>query len=354
MEASKEMTLLTNSCTIIRSPSVQRAEPSAKIPISIGSNGPPVRRALVTGGAGFVGHGVVAALAQHNIKARVLDVAPPHPLWPAGVEHLVGDVRDRALVKAAAQSCDVIFHVAGLWDGGPNGEERMRSINIGGTRAVLATGKPVVYTSSSITCGFGDAHDFGTEDGPSEDPNHPIRGTGRVYRETKLQCERMVSESDGWIVNPDYVIGAGDVGGVVTKPLLVAARLPLFLAPIGGKCFVGVRDVGQGHVRALMHGKPGRRYLLGSENLLYGDVIRLLAQLMNKHHLNLPLPRRIPRTLLKIPFKHPFTQTLGALDQMSLIRFRSNARARDELNWIPSPVDNSLREMVHWTLSRAT
>ena len=44
--------------------------------------------ALVTGGAGFVGHGVVRALCASGVEVVVLDPAPPHPRWPAGVRHI--------------------------------------------------------------------------------------------------------------------------------------------------------------------------------------------------------------------------------------------------------------------------
>ena len=121
----------------------------------------------------------------------MLDPGRPHPLWPAGVHHLKGDVRDLSTVRRAAAGCGMIFHVAGLWDGGPGGAERMESINVGGTRAVLSVGLPVVYTSSSITCGFGSRAQPGTEDEPSEDPRHPIQGTGARYRQTKLAAERL-------------------------------------------------------------------------------------------------------------------------------------------------------------------
>ena len=79
---------------------------------------------------------------------------------------------------------------------------------------MLELGLPTVYTSSSITCGFGPLHAPGGEDGPSEDIRNPIRGTGRVYRETKLAIESMAVDAGAWIVNPDYVVGPGDVGGV--------------------------------------------------------------------------------------------------------------------------------------------
>lgn len=288
---------------------------------------------LVTGGAGFVGLGVVRATARRGWRVRVLDPTPAHPLWPAGVEHAVGSLLDPAVLATAMRGIDLVFHVAGLW----GAAEKMWTLNVDGTTAILATGAPVVYTSSSITCGL-----VGDEDGPSEDPRRPIRGTGADYRKSKLEAERRVRDSGGWIVNPDYVVGAGDRGGVVMGPLLRAARLPVIPIPGGGKSFVGVDDVGEGHVLAFERGQRGRRYLLGAENRSYRDVIGTIARFMGRHPRIVPLPDVVPRWMsrLNLPFG-------GPLEQMVLERYRSSTRARTELGWAPGPVDAALRDAVH-------
>lgn len=296
-------------------------------------------RALVTGGAGFVGHAVVRSLVARGVAVTVLDPAPPHRRWPAGVVHVRAGIPE----GLADLDADVVFHVAGVWDGKPGGEARMQRLNVEGTRAVLALGLPVVYTSSSITCGFGSEERPGTEDEPSEDPKHPMRGTPRAYHDTKRAAEALVAAAGGLIVNPDYVVGPGDLQGVVTGPLLRAARMPVLPAPPGGKCFVGVDDVGEGHVLAWERGEPGRRYLLGAENRRYANVIATLAHLLHRPCLTLPLPASTHAVLRRIPGLSPIA---GALEQMSLVRYRSAARARAELGWAPRPVDDALRDMV--------
>lgn len=304
-----------------------------------------MRRALVTGGAGFVGHAVVAALDAAGLSVVVLDPAAPHPLWPRGVQYVRGDLLRDADLAAAAAGCDAVMHVAGVWDGGPGGEDRMRRLNVDGTAAVLALGLPTVCCSSSITCGFGPRHAPGGEDARSEDPARPIRGTGRVYRDTKLAVEAMAAEAGAWVVNPDYAVGPGDVGGVVTAGLLAAARLPVFPDPGGGKGFVAVADVGWGHLLAMAHGAPGRRYLLAAENRRYADVVATIRRLRGRPARRAPLPHAAIALACRVP---RLAQTAGALEQMSLARYRSGARARAELGWTPSPVDAALARMVAW------
>lgn len=269
----------------------------------------------------------------------VVDPAIPHPRWVGAVEHL----RSGVFELEDALGCDIVFHVAGVWDGGPRGDGRMRRLNVEGTRHVLGLGAPVVYTSSSITCGFGPWEAPGTEEQSSEDPAHPIRGTGRVYRETKLEAEALVAACGGHIVNPDYVVGPGDVGGVVTTPLIRASRLPAFPAPRGGKCFVGVDDVGEGHVLAWERGRPGIRHLLGAENRRYGELLQTLASLQGRRLRLVPLPRRLVAAGTRLPV---VGRSIGALEQMNLERYRDATRARTELGWAPKPVDLALSRMV--------
>jgi len=74
-----------------------------------------VPRALVTGGAGFIGSALVRALAAAGFDARVLDdLSAGHPanLEGTGAELVRGDVRDLDLVVGAARGCDVVFHLA--------------------------------------------------------------------------------------------------------------------------------------------------------------------------------------------------------------------------------------------------
>ena len=269
----------------------------------------------------------------------MLDPAPAHPRWAGPVEHHRAGLTE----LQDGLGAEVLFHVAGVWDGGPRGDERMRRLNVEGTRHVLGLGVPVVYTSSSITCGFGPWERPGEEDEPSEDPRNPIRGTGRIYRQTKLEAEALVAAAGGRIVNPDYVVGPGDVHGVVTEPLIRASRVRLLPAPRGGKCFVGVDDVGEGHVLAWERAVPGRRHLLGAENRRYGELLQTLARMQGRELRLLPYPRRIVGLLTGLPL---LGRTAGALEQMNLERYRSGARARAALGWAPKPVDQALAQMV--------
>jgi dTDP-L-rhamnose 4-epimerase len=79
-------------------------------------------RVLVTGGAGFIGSQVVAALARAGHEVRVLDALLPcvHPggLPPlsvaTGCEFVQGDVRDAEAVTDALRGVSVVCHLAAM------------------------------------------------------------------------------------------------------------------------------------------------------------------------------------------------------------------------------------------------
>jgi UDP-glucose 4-epimerase len=70
--------------------------------------------AVVTGGAGFIGSHLVGALRSRGFRVRVVDdfSTGKHPLVPADVELVEGDVNDVA--GEAVRGASVVYHLAAL------------------------------------------------------------------------------------------------------------------------------------------------------------------------------------------------------------------------------------------------
>ena len=71
--------------------------------------------ALITGGAGFIGSALTAALLDRGHAVRIFDdLSTGSRENLSGLEHrlIEGDVRDLAALTAAVRGCDVVFHLA--------------------------------------------------------------------------------------------------------------------------------------------------------------------------------------------------------------------------------------------------
>ncbi len=118
---------------------------------------------LLTGGAGFIGSHLAAALLQHGYQVRVLDnlsSGKRENLDGLAVELLVGDIRDWETVRQAVTGCDLIFHQAALVSV-PRSLEEPRlnhDVNVSGTLHVFEAARQagiqrVVYASSAAVYG---------------------------------------------------------------------------------------------------------------------------------------------------------------------------------------------------------
>ncbi|HEY5013428.1 MAG TPA: NAD-dependent epimerase/dehydratase family protein [Acidimicrobiia bacterium] len=119
-------------------------------------------KALVTGGAGFIGSNIVGRLIADGHDVRVLDdlCTGYRENVPDGVELIVGDVADEAVVRAAIHGVEVVFHQAARRSviGSVEHPLRTDTANVHGTLAVLdaarlAGARRVVSASSSSVYG---------------------------------------------------------------------------------------------------------------------------------------------------------------------------------------------------------
>jgi UDP-glucose 4-epimerase len=102
---------------------------------------PPIRRALVTGGAGFIGHHLAHALVRRGVEVTVLDDLSMgrSENVPPGARLVLGDVRDPEAVALAMQGADAVLHEAAIVSirASLDGFVRDADVNLLGTLNVL-------------------------------------------------------------------------------------------------------------------------------------------------------------------------------------------------------------------------
>jgi len=239
-------------------------------------------RTLVTGAAGFIGSHVVRALIEdgHEVRALHLPSDDLRNLRGVDCERVAGDVTDEASLEAAMRGRDWVFHLAAvyaLWLPDP---ERMRRVNVEGTRRVLSAARRagvarVIHTSSIARFGGQGRGRRATEESPFR-----LGATGDLYSRTKHEAHEIAreaaSEMDVVIVAPTGPIGPGDVGPTPTGKLLIAClSLPVVVVTGTSSNFADVRDMARGHVLAARVGRRGESYLLGHRDLSLVSLARM-------------------------------------------------------------------------------
>lgn len=258
----------------------------------------PGKRALVTGGTGFVGSHVVRALIEGGHSVRVLHRATSRLDALAGLtyESAIGDITDEASLRRACEGIDWVFHVAAVADYWRADLNRLYDANIEGTRRVLAAARAagvsrVVFTSSAAALGM-------RRDGrPVDETLRFNMGAHRFpYGYSKAMAEVVALEAvergqDVVIVNPSVVIGPGDLN-VISGAFILQIRRMGWLVPVppGGIAVTDVRDVARWHLAAAERGTTGERYILSTANYPYDAWFALIADVVGAPRPGLPVP----------------------------------------------------------------
>jgi 2-alkyl-3-oxoalkanoate reductase len=243
---------------------------------------------LVTGGTGFLGKHLAAALLERGHQVHLLgrNFAQVQELIARGASPVQADLRDRNTVSAACAGMDIIYHAGALST--PWGKHAdFYAINVGGTEAVLAgcqahNVRRLLYVSSPSTVFDGNDQIYATEDAP-----YPRRFTS-IYSLTKKLGEDRVNAAAASgmqtvIVRPKAIFGPGDQA---LLPRLIAAARQRRLPQIGnGRNLVDLTYI-ENVVHALIlaaeaPAASGKTYTItNGEHALLWDVIRdVLKQL---------------------------------------------------------------------------
>jgi dihydroflavonol-4-reductase len=317
-----------------------------------------VKPILVTGATGFIGWHVARKLVARGDRVRAL-ARPSSQVRELDVETVRGDLRDPESLERALTGCGVLFHIAAdyrLWAKDPG--DLYRS-NRDGTKNVLAAARKcgverVVYTSTVGCIGI-PAGGVG-----SEATAVRLEDMTGAYKRSKFQAEEAALEfaHSGFpvvIVNPTAPVGDHDFKPTPTGKIVLdylKGAMPAFVDT--GLNFMDVEDAAAGHLLASERGRPGERYILGSENLTLQQMLGRLAAVTGGQ-----APRwRIPHALAyaagvastgwaNLTGQEPRVP-LDAVNMSRTKVFVSLDKAKRDLGFNPQPVDGALKRAVDW------
>lgn len=298
-------------------------------------------RILVTGADGFLGRGLVAALARRPDTACVLaaDVREvPAERRRDGITYLLLDVRDPGLGSVlAAHQIDTVVHLASIVTPGKGSTRELEyAVDVGGTRnvlnACLAHGVRHLIVSSS-----GAAYGYHADNPAWLTEAHPLRGNASfAYAHHKRLVEEMLAQAR--VQHPQLAQTVFRIGTILGERVdnqitaLFEKRRPIAIAGSDSPfVFIWDDDVCGALLHALdAKGPPGCYNLAGDGALTIHDI----AARLGKH------ARVLPAGLLRAALRvgHALGLTRYGPEQLDFLRYRPvllNGALKDTFGYVP-------------------
>jgi nucleoside-diphosphate-sugar epimerase len=310
-----------------------------------------VSQVLVTGGSGYVGTQLIAALLRdgRRVRATVRSLEREADVRAAvrrgaaddsGLEVVVADLAADEGWTAAAAGCEEVHHVATPIPAAQpdDPDELIVAARDGTLRALRAArdagARRVVLTSSFAAVGYSPKPDAEYTEADWTDPDMPglpayPRSKTIAERAAWDFIEREGGETELVVVNPTFILGPALTTQVRSSLQLTKAMLDGTMPVVRRQRFgvADVRDVADLHIRAMATpGAAGQRFLA----LADGPTISFLKMAQILRERLGPLAERVP------------TEEAPGPEPPRLIIH--NDRAREELGWRPRPAESTIVE----------
>jgi nucleoside-diphosphate-sugar epimerase len=304
---------------------------------------------LVTGGSGYLGTRLIAALLLdgRQVRATVRSLQSEADVRAAMRR---GDADDSGLEVVASQltadegwaeavaGCDEVHHVASPMVQSDDPDEVIVSARDGTLRVVRAArdagARRIVLTSSFVAVGYSPKPGFEYTEADWTDPDTPGLPP---YPRSKTIAERTAwdfIEHDGGdtelvVVNPTFILGPTLTTQARSSLQLTKAMLDGTMPVVRRQRFgvADVRDVADLHIRAMAAPEAaGKRYLALADGptISFLDMAEILRERLG------PLAERVP------------TEEAPGPEPPRLIIH--NDRAKQELGWRPREVETTILE----------
>jgi UDP-glucose 4-epimerase len=250
-------------------------------------------KALVTGGAGFIGSNIVRALVARGTEVVVLDnLSSGHrrnlDALPA-VDVVIGDVRDPAAVKRAMAGIDVVFHLAASVGNKRSIDDPLSDAetNVLGTIHVLEAARRAgvrkIVASSSAGI-FGELKHLPIREDHPVEPDTPY-GASKLCEEKLCLAYAKLYELEAVCLRYFNVYGPnqrfdayGNVIPIFVFSMLRGQPLTIFGDGEQTRDFVNVADVVQANLRAGdVRGVSGAFNIGSGTRVTVNHLVELLA-----------------------------------------------------------------------------
>ena len=323
-----------------------------------------MKTVFVTGGTGFIGGRLVSLLAARGVEVRALarSGAGVEKVKALGAIPVQGDVTDPTSMKEAMHGCDVVFHVAAMYEVGARYARQMEIVNVEGARnvfeaAIEARVPRIVYTS---TAGV-----HGDTKGRMVDETHRIPfeelKSSTLYEQTKWRAHYEVALPMIEAGVPIVIVESGGVYGPedhsVVGDLLelyVRGQLPVLPDRDTTFTFSYVDDIAEGHILAAEKGRVGESYLMAYQPLSLGQFFDLAAKVSGRPKIRVKLPSALVRpswplmALLEKVIPLPDMLSGEAVRAVGSTWIVSCRKAQDQLGWKPRPAEEGLKLTFDW------
>jgi farnesol dehydrogenase len=322
---------------------------------------------FLSGGTGYIGSQLAIRLAQAGREVHVLvpkgewDRLPKHPLI-LGFE---GDIREPESIAPAMNGCGQAYHLAALLDMWASDPKRFYDINVRGAENVVqAAAKAGV--KRLLVCGS--AGQFGPSSTQSVDESSaPAFPATDLYGNSKSEAVSRLRKSlpaslECVFVFPTRVYGPGieSKGNSITRMLRMYLQGRFRFIPDNGHRmgnYAFVKDVVEGMVLAMAHGRSGESYILGGENHSYFELFEAVRTASGKRYRLFEIPAWLIEWVARIckflavvfrirPLITPYYAKKFALDWKV-----STHKAVRELGYKVTPLREGIHETVRFLLA---
>ena len=321
---------------------------------------------LLTGANGHLGANLLRRLLREAEPVRVFLRPKSDNTTVDGlaVERAYGDLRDPAAVADAVRGCTRIYHTAAMVSTLHHRQKEIYECNVIGTRNLLNAARAAGVTRVVVT---------GSLSAVGHNPDRPVDESAPFnpfenhlpYAHSKFGVERECLNAALEGLPVVVAISCAILGPWDFKPSRMGrtlidfanGRLRAYIP--GGFEFVAARDIVEGHILAMQKGRSGQRYIISTKFATVDELIGIFERVTGQRR----PPRISPALMAGLAEVSSFILTRffpnvpqrftpGAIRLLRMQRRADCSKARRELGYQPTSIEDAIQEAYDWFVER--